>query len=94
LLFPISRQVLSHPQESRAPSCVTVTWEDKSHHSRCSPPSSFSQLYVLSLTSYGMEYPALPAVSPPGFLWTPTLLTGGVAVRSRKGPDSVSTAQQ
>ncbi|KAK4829699.1 hypothetical protein QYF61_006074 [Mycteria americana] len=39
-------------------------------------------LYTLSMTSYGVEYPfgqlgsAVPAVSPPSFLCTPSLLTG------------------
>jgi len=38
---------------------------------------------MLSMTSYGMEYPlgqlesAVPAMSPPNFLCTPSLLTGG-----------------
>jgi len=32
-LLPISRQVLSRLQESRAPSHVTVAWEDKCHRS-------------------------------------------------------------
>jgi len=32
-LLPIGRQVFSHLQERRAPSRVTVTWEDKRHHS-------------------------------------------------------------
>jgi len=31
--LPISRQVFSHLQESGSPSHVTVTWEDKHHHS-------------------------------------------------------------
>ena len=29
LLLPMGRQVFSHLQESGAPSCITVTWEDK-----------------------------------------------------------------
>lgn len=32
----MGRQVLSQLQESRAPSIVTVTWEDKHPHSKCS----------------------------------------------------------
>ena len=40
-LLPIGRQVFSHLQESRAPSRVTVTWEDKRHHAQCPPPSFF-----------------------------------------------------
>ena len=52
----------------------------------------FLQLYMLSMMSYGTEYPfgqlgsAVPAVSPRSFLCTPNLLAGGV--RSSKGLDS------
>ena len=49
-----------------------------------SPPSFFfPPLYMLSMTSYGMEYPsgqlgsAVPAVSPPNSLCTPSVLAGG-----------------
>jgi len=35
LLLPISRQVFSHFQESRAPSHTAVTLADKCHHSEC-----------------------------------------------------------
>ena len=40
--LPMGRQVFSHPQESRAPSHIMVTWEDKCHNARCPPflPSS------------------------------------------------------
>jgi len=34
-LNPISRQVLSHLQETRVPSWLTVTWEHKCHHIKC-----------------------------------------------------------
>ena len=37
LLLPTGRQVLSHLQGSRAPSHVTVTWEDKHQYSECPP---------------------------------------------------------
>jgi len=36
-VLPISRQVFSHFQESRASSRRMVTWEDKQHNSQCSP---------------------------------------------------------
>lgn len=56
------------------------------------PPSSFfPQLYMLSVTAYGMEYlfglsgSAVPAVSAPNYC-IPSLLAGA---RSRKGLDSV-----
>ena len=78
-LLPIVRQVCSHLQESRAPSRVTPSLRT------CPPPSSFFlQLLFLSMTSYGVKYPfgqlgsAVPAVSPPSFPCTPSLLTGGV----------------
>jgi len=48
------------------------------------PPSQLPLVYMLSMMSYGMEYPfgqlgsaALP-VSPPTPLCAPSLLTGGV----------------
>jgi len=52
-----------------------LTWEDKRHHFDCLPLFLLlpPQLYMLSMTSYGMEYPfgqlgsAVPAVSPPRF---------------------------
>ena len=61
--------------------------------------ASFPYLYVLSMTSHGMEYPfgqlvsAVPAVSPPNFFVhaQPTHWRSGV--RSSKG-QSISTAQQ
>ena len=56
-----------------------------------SPPSFFfPQLCMLSMLSYGMEYPfgqlgsAVPAVSPPNFLCTPSLLAGGVGWGAEK----------
>jgi len=48
------------------------------------PQPTFPLVYMLSMMSYGMEYhfgqlkSAVPAVSPPNFLCTPSLLTGGV----------------
>ena len=36
--LPTSRQVFRHLQESRAPSCIAVTWEDRRSHSEL-PPS-------------------------------------------------------
>lgn len=59
----------------RLPSCVTVPWEEKWHHITVS-----FLLYVLSMMSYGLEHPlghlgsSAPAVSPPKFLCTHTLL--------------------
>jgi len=81
----MGRQAFSHLQESRAPSHVMVTGEDKCCNSERSPlPPSSPQLYMLSVTLYGMENPfgqlgsALTAVSPPNYFCTPSLLAGGV----------------
>ena len=89
--LPMGRQVFSHLQESRAPSHVTVTWEETNAITPNVPPSFFfPQLYMLSMTSYGLEYPcgqlgsAVPAVSPPNFLCTPSLLAGGVGWEAEK----------
>ena len=40
--LPMGRQVFGHPQENRAPSCVTVTREDKHHNAGCPPLLSSS----------------------------------------------------
>jgi len=45
-LLPVSRQVFSQLQESRAPSHITVTWEDKCHHSKCPPLASVSPSFI------------------------------------------------
>lgn len=42
----MGRHVFSHVQETRAPTHLTVSWEDKCHHSCCMP------LFVLSPTLY------------------------------------------
>jgi len=83
-MLPIS---ISHPQQSRAPSRVTVTWGDKRHHSEHPPLPQFlplPQIYMLSMMSYGVEYPcgqlgsAVPAVFLPSFSCTPSPLAGRV----------------
>ena len=57
---------------------------------RTSLPSFFPQLYMLSMMSYGMEYPfgqlgsAVPAVSPPNLLCTSSLFTGRVGWEAEK----------
>ena len=49
---------------------------------RSAPPSQLLPVYILGMTSYGMEYPfgqfgsAVLAVSPPNFLCPSSLLTG------------------
>ena len=66
-LLPIGRQAFSRLQESRAPSCITVTWEDKHHHSKRPPflllPSAFYAEhdvigYGISLWSVGLSCPS------------------------------------
>jgi len=94
-LLPTGRHVFSHPQESRAPSHVTVTWEDKHHNFECVPPFCLlpPDLHAehdiiqhgASLGSAGLSCPSrvpyqLPMLPQPPHCW------GGV--RSRKGPDS------
>lgn len=91
----MGRHVFSHLQESRAPS-------DFSYLSRPTPelwlsplPSSFSQLYMLSVMPGGVGYPmgwlgpAVPAVSPPSFLCPPQPPHWQAGTRARKGLDSV-----
>ena len=100
-LLPISRQVFSHLQQSRAPSRIMVTREAKRHHSECPPPSSFiPQLYALSTTSYSTEHPfgqlgsAVLAVPPPSCSCTPSLLAGGVGWEQERPWLCASTAQR
>ena len=94
-LLPIGRQVVSHLWESRAPSRLTVTGEDKFHHSEhplffLLPPALYAEhdviWYRISLGSAGVSYPrCVPCkclVHP-----QPTCWQGGV--RSRKGLDAV-----
>ena len=53
----MGRQVFSHLQESRAPSYIKVTWEDKHNNARCpSLPSSSLSLYTQhDVIWYGMS---------------------------------------
>ena len=84
----MGRQVLSHLQESRAPSCVTVTWEDKCHctpnispllPSFLLPPALYAEhdviWYGVSLWSVGVS---CPGCVPSQLLVHPSLLAGGV----------------
>lgn len=92
-LLPITRQLFSHLQKSRPPSCTTVTWENRCSNSKClcstvllPLPLSFLQILMLILTSYNMEQlfsqfgSALLTISLPN---TPNLPTGWV-VRERE----------
>lgn len=92
--LPMVRQVFSHPQESRAPPHVMVTWEDKLQHFVHLSFSSFSslQLCMLSMMPYVMGYTSASwgqlSHSSHNILCSPSPLSGGVG--GRKGPDSVS----
>ncbi|KAK4820316.1 hypothetical protein QYF61_022933 [Mycteria americana] len=80
--MPFSRALKSYATSTRIPAAAPqhthsrgwVTWPSRDLDPR---------LYMLSMTSYGTEYPfgqlgsAVPAVSPPNLLCTPSLLTGG-----------------
>ena len=77
-ILPISRQMFSCFQESKASSLIPVSWEYKLRNSRCPPPCpSFPQLLLLSMISYGIVYcfdtmrPPVAALSTPNFLCTP-----------------------
>ena len=93
----MGRQLFSYPQESRAPSHVMVTWEDKWHH--CEHPHTsffFPQFYTLSMTPYGMECSfgqvgiTVPAVwVPPKFFVQPQPAGWWSEVRCRKVLDSM-----
>ena len=91
--LPMGRQVFSHPQDSRAPSRVTVTWKDKRHRSECCLPTPFlfpQAPYKLSMTSYGMKYPfgqfgsPVLCVSPPNSLCTPSHPAGRAVREAEK----------
>ena len=63
-LLPISRQVLSHLQESRASWGVAFTWEDQHHNPKCLPfPVAFIAEHAviwsgISLWSVGVSCPS------------------------------------
>ena len=82
--------MLSHLQESRALSHVTVAWEDKHHRSKCPLLPSFPQFICWAWCHIAWKIPlvswvsAVPAVSHPNFLCTPSLLAGGVVWEAEK----------
>lgn len=55
LPLPSCRKVFRCFQESRAPSLIMVTLENEHDHTL--PSCFFPQLYILSMTLYGLEYP-------------------------------------
>ena len=69
-------------QESRAPSRVVITWEDKCYNSEPPLSSFFPRLYMLSVTSYSVGYISLwsAGVSCPGCV-PPQLLVRPQATR-------------
>ena len=64
------------------------------------PSPAFLLAFIAEQTSYGMEYPfgqfgsAVPAMSPPKILPTPSLLGEAEGMLERQPPCCVSTAQQ
>ena len=98
--LPMGRQEFSHPQDSRAPSRLTGTWEDKRHHSQRPPFLLLPQLYLPTMTSYGLGYPlgqsgsAVPAVSPPTPCAPPASLLVGWGEKQKSPWLWVSPAQQ
>lgn len=88
---PLSRQVFSHPLESRAPARVMVTWEDKVRHSKhplLLPPFYWARWQMvcnIPLVSWG--HPGCVSSHPPRHPHLPHQL--GKWMKSRKGPGSV-----
>lgn len=62
-----------HLQESRVPSQNMVTWGDKGHHILflLLSPALYVELYVMGYP-FGQSGSAIPAMSPPILLCTPT----------------------
>jgi len=57
-LLPIGRQMLSHPQESRAPLCIS--WEDKLfHHEDSQALEQVAQRHFQDLTGESSKQPGL-----------------------------------
>jgi len=91
--LPIGGLVFSHPQESRTPSYLTVTWEDKCMNSECPPffllPTAF--IAERAVLFYGI-FLWVAGVSCPSHVLSqllmhtqPTCWQGGVS--SRKSLD-------
>lgn len=77
-LLPMSRQVFSRPQESRVSSHITVTWEDKHHHSKhlmLLLPTLYTEHYVIwygtSFWLFGVICPSCVSSQFPLHLWPP-----------------------
>jgi len=95
-LLPIGRQVFSYLQESKAPSCVMVTWEDKTQSLQmCAPllssrPSficwAWCPMHMTSLWSAGIRCPSCVPFQHPVHP-QPTCCWSGA--RSTKGLDSL-----
>jgi len=91
-LFSMGRQVFSYLQESRAPSRIAVTWEDKSHNSKrpsflLLPPALYADhdviWYGISLWLAGVS---CPSCVPSQLLVHPQPTLWWSGVRSRKRP--------
>jgi len=100
-LLPFSKKVFSHFQESKVPSHVTVTREDKRHHSKCpSLPSSSPSLHcwpwchtlwdipLVSCCQLSQLCPLPTSYAPPAYL------LAGQCEKQRKLWGCASTAQK
>jgi len=92
-LLPISRQGFSHPQDSRAPSHITVTWEDKHHPVTPNLPPFLLLSPALHAKHNVIWHGISPSVSwgqlsrlcsPRNTLCTPSLLTSGAGREAAK----------
>lgn len=89
LLLLMGRQAFRHLQESKAPSCITLTWGTNAIILNI-PSSYFSQLYMMSMMPHGMGIFLLSAVVscpdcvPFQVLCTPSLLTDGMIGKAEK----------
>lgn len=93
----MSRHIFSHPQDSRVPSHIMVTWGDICHHTKHSLFSFFFlPLYILGMLSYDLEYPSdqfefpILAVSPPSLSCNPNFLTSVAVWKAEKTFSSIT----
>lgn len=89
-LFPMGRQVFSDLWESRAPSCIMMTGEDKHHHSACHPIPCFSSPSCAEndMIEFGIALWSAAVTSPScvssKFFRYPQFLTGWAVLQAEK----------
>lgn len=93
-VLPIGRQVFSHLQQSRVPSHMTVTWENKCHHSKhppLPPPSPYFIDWAWCQMVWNVPFDQLGspllAVSPPILPCTPSFLSSMAVGKAEKVSD-------